>query len=205
MANEECCDGSGDRTKKAQKKHNLLCAAQELFLQNGVSKTSISEIVEQAHVAKGTFYLYFQDKDDLLEHVIYRLCHDIIQQAFEYAEQHRADDFADNVVLFIDWIITYFTKHTNILQLIHRNFSWPLTERGLQEYRDDPLWHNILSMLTMRTPMIDSPSADDLFKTIYIIIQMCGTICYSSMIEQKPDTIENMKPILYNMIRRILI
>ena len=57
-------------TKKEAKKSSLLQAALDLFLEKGVSKTSISEIAERANVAKGTFYLYFKDKDALLEQLL---------------------------------------------------------------------------------------------------------------------------------------
>ena len=57
-------------TKKEAKKNSLLQAALELIQKKGVSKTSISEIAERANVAKGTFYLYFKDKDALLEQLL---------------------------------------------------------------------------------------------------------------------------------------
>ena len=104
--------------KKELKKKNLLHAAQTLFLEKGVSKTSISEIAEQAQVAKGTFYLYFEDKDDLLQQLLYQISYDIIQQAYIYAEQRRTDDFAENIIIFADWIINYLTEHMDILRLI---------------------------------------------------------------------------------------
>ncbi len=50
---------------KKQKKDALLNAAFDIFTNIGINKTSISEIVEKAGVAKGTFYLYFADKYDL--------------------------------------------------------------------------------------------------------------------------------------------
>ncbi|MBB1593258.1 hypothetical protein A9973_04185 [Achromobacter sp. UMC46] len=36
-----------------------MAAAEKLFLANGVEATTISSIVEEAKVAKGTFYHYF--------------------------------------------------------------------------------------------------------------------------------------------------
>lgn len=51
--------------KKKQKKESLLNTAFELFLTKGLAKTTISDIVEKAGVAKGTFYLYFKDKYDI--------------------------------------------------------------------------------------------------------------------------------------------
>ena len=42
--------------QKAEKKANLLQAAYTCFLEKGIHKTSIDDIVARANVAKGTFY-----------------------------------------------------------------------------------------------------------------------------------------------------
>ena len=51
---------------KKQKKDLLLKTAFRLFTEKGFSKTTISDIVQEAGLAKGTFYLYFQDKYAIL-------------------------------------------------------------------------------------------------------------------------------------------
>lgn len=54
----------GDRTRAA-----LAAAALELFREKGVERTAVDEITAAAAVAKGTFYVHFQRKEDvLLEH-----------------------------------------------------------------------------------------------------------------------------------------
>ena len=55
---------------KQQKRESLLDSAFQLFIEHGFSKTSISDIVHNAGVAKGTFYLYFKDKLDIRNHLI---------------------------------------------------------------------------------------------------------------------------------------
>ena len=55
---------------KRQKRERLLNKAYELFTTKGFTKTAISDIVENANVAKGTFYLYFKDKYDLKDKLI---------------------------------------------------------------------------------------------------------------------------------------
>lgn len=45
---------------KKKKKDALFNTAFELFTTKGLTKTTISDIVEQAGVAKGTFYLYLR-------------------------------------------------------------------------------------------------------------------------------------------------
>lgn len=55
------------RTKPPEvRREELMDAAQRLFLEKGFAATSVAEIVEAADVAKGTFYLYFQTKEDVL-------------------------------------------------------------------------------------------------------------------------------------------
>src|SRR5262245_16385574 len=41
-------------------------AANKLFLKNGVDATTVDAICSEAGVSKGTFYLYFHRKEDLL-------------------------------------------------------------------------------------------------------------------------------------------
>lgn len=59
-------------TNKKKKRESLLNTAFSIFTSKGVSQTSISEIAERAGVAKGTFYLYFKDKYDIILHFLQR-------------------------------------------------------------------------------------------------------------------------------------
>mgnify|MGYP003235089622 CR=1 FL=1 len=62
---------------KKKKKDALFNTAFELFTTKGLTKTTISDIVDQAGVAKGTFYLYFKDKYDIRNKLVsgpIRLC-----------------------------------------------------------------------------------------------------------------------------------
>jgi AcrR family transcriptional regulator len=55
------------RTKPPeQRRDDLMNAAQRLFIGQGVGPTTIDQIAAGAAVAKGTFYLYFSSKEDVL-------------------------------------------------------------------------------------------------------------------------------------------
>jgi len=55
------------RTKpRAQRRSELLDAARELFVSQGVAATSMEDITRLAGVSKGLLYLYFRSKDDLI-------------------------------------------------------------------------------------------------------------------------------------------
>lgn len=48
-----------------EKKQLLYDAAKRLFIENGFKETNISAITKAAHVAVGTFYLYYSSKEQL--------------------------------------------------------------------------------------------------------------------------------------------
>lgn len=58
----------------------LMGAAQALFLEKGVDATTISEITEAAGVAKGTFYVYFPSKHEMLQALAERYVREFVAQ-----------------------------------------------------------------------------------------------------------------------------
>ena len=57
--------------QKAEVKSALVRAGEELFRTKGFTETTIEEITGTAGVARGTFYNYFQSKEDLALEIIY--------------------------------------------------------------------------------------------------------------------------------------
>lgn len=55
---------------KAKKRADLEAAALRLFLGQGYFGTSIEQVAAEAGVARGTFYLYFDDKDALFRALV---------------------------------------------------------------------------------------------------------------------------------------
>jgi AcrR family transcriptional regulator len=51
---------------KARKRKRIVEAATEVFIKHGYRKANVDEIAELAGVAKGTIYLYFKNKSELL-------------------------------------------------------------------------------------------------------------------------------------------
>lgn len=53
-----------------ERRRELIASAQKLFYTKGYESTSVSDIVHEAGVAKGTFYYYFDSKQAVLEAMI---------------------------------------------------------------------------------------------------------------------------------------
>ncbi|HCW73278.1 MAG TPA: TetR/AcrR family transcriptional regulator [Clostridiaceae bacterium] len=63
------------------KKEAILWAAVDLMGEQGFEKTSVSQIVKNAGVAQGTFYLYFQSKSELVLGIASHIIEDILKEA----------------------------------------------------------------------------------------------------------------------------
>jgi AcrR family transcriptional regulator len=60
-------------TRRATRKRALVDAAIQVFRARGVEQATVDGIVTAAGVAKGTFYLYFRSKDDVVNAVAERV------------------------------------------------------------------------------------------------------------------------------------
>jgi AcrR family transcriptional regulator len=68
-------------------------AAQELFLKQGVGPTTVDQITSGADVAKGTFYLHFDSKEDLLAALRERFVKDFMERVGVAVDARPANDW----------------------------------------------------------------------------------------------------------------
>lgn len=75
--------------KKIKSKKNIIQSAIVLFAQKGLKDTSIADIMQKANLGIGTFYNYFQSKDDLLRSLLIQLAMDIRQHYLESINKEK--------------------------------------------------------------------------------------------------------------------
>ena len=61
-------------------RHQLLEAARDAFCERGYRATTVAEIVSRAHTARGTFYLYFRNKDEVFAEVLAESCEELLRE-----------------------------------------------------------------------------------------------------------------------------
>ncbi len=59
--------------EKGQRRQQILVHAREVFAKSGYHAAKVDDIVAAAGVARGTFYLYFEDKRAIFEEIVDRL------------------------------------------------------------------------------------------------------------------------------------
>ena len=82
------------RTKPpAERRDELMRAARSLFLEQGAASTTIEQITARAQIAKGTFYLYFRSKDDVLAALAARYGEDLLLKIKPAIAKRAPDDW----------------------------------------------------------------------------------------------------------------
>ena len=61
-----------EKLPKAERRQQILAVAREVFARRGYHQTTVDDIVAEAGVARGTFYLYFEDKRGVFEELVDR-------------------------------------------------------------------------------------------------------------------------------------
>jgi TetR/AcrR family fatty acid metabolism transcriptional regulator len=72
-----------DEERRNMKRKRIMQAALRIFSQKGYSPTALDEIAQEAGIAKGTLYLYFKDKEDLICSTLISVLDDIKERMME--------------------------------------------------------------------------------------------------------------------------
>ena len=75
----------------AEKKHKILKAANKEFARVPLEQASIKNIVEDAEIARGSFYQYFENKQDLFEYIMTSKTGDMEKNLIVMIEQENGN------------------------------------------------------------------------------------------------------------------
>lgn len=189
---------------KQKKRTSLLTTAFDLFTTQGINKTSISEIAGKAGVAKGTFYLYFKDKYDLRNKLISHKSSQLFGEAYAaMLKDTSIQSFNQKLLKIVDYIIDKLSKDKLLLSFISKNLSWGIFKAALttpaEEDGDINFYEVYLKMLNEEPLNFKNPEV-----MLFLIIELVGSTCYSSILYEEPLPIEELKPDLYETIQAII-
>lgn len=189
--------------KKAFKENALMDAAFDLFSKVGVNETTIDEIVKKAGVAKGTFYLYFRDKYDILDMIVVKKASGLLRESLAVAKNESEKNGVEEVVAFIDYLIERLARDKLLMRIIHKNLSFSLYRKVM----NDPVRGPELKAIVQEFKKCTTGSGYDDSETehlLFVLLEMTGSVCYSAVINNEPAPIEVIKPVLLKTIRKII-
>jgi len=74
-----------------ERKDEFLDTAQQLFFTQGYDQTSVDAIIHKMGLSKGTFYYYFESKEDLLDKLTCKMGDKILEEVKKIADREDLD------------------------------------------------------------------------------------------------------------------
>ncbi len=109
------------------KRTGLLDAAEAVLVEQGLAGATIDQITSRAGVAKGTFYLYFRSKDEVVRALQQRHWDGMMAAAVDAAGQLDSDvDWWKVVDAFIETTLDFDLEHRAWHRLVAQGWSAPL-------------------------------------------------------------------------------
>lgn len=189
---------------KQKKKDSILNTAFELFTTKGIVKTSISDIADNAGVAKGTFYLYFKDKYDLKNKLVSHKSSQLFKTAVKNMEEQNLTALEDKIIFIVDDIINQLKNNKLLLSFISKNLSWGIFKNVIAtdteiDDQDNSFREIYYKMLAEENYEIIEPEI-----MLFLIVELVSSTCYSAILYNEPTEFNDLKPFLYNSIRSII-
>jgi AcrR family transcriptional regulator len=105
-------------------------AAQLLFLKHGVGPTTIEQITTDAAVAKGTFYLYFSSKEDVLGALRGRFAQELRKSIIAAVAQNKEEDWKGKLATWAAAGVAGYLDSAQLHDILFYS-SRPPTRKGL--------------------------------------------------------------------------
>lgn len=186
---------------KRKKKEALFNTAYELFTTKGITSTTISDIVEKAEVAKGTFYLYFTNKYDIKNKLVVHKTQELFDAAGAALEKEQIHGLEDQMIFLIDHLINHLKDDRALLNFISKNLVMGALRSALLtgENSDREIYNHFLELVAA-----DDYEYKDVDVMLFTIVELAGSAGYNSMMYEEPLPIDDYKPFLYRTVRLII-
>ena len=159
----------------------MLQTAFDLFRDKGFAKTTISDIVSDAGLAKGTFYLYFKDKYDIRNKLVSHKTGELFFRAHEAVQNAHISEFDRQVHFIIDYILTELNKDRTLLLFISKNLAWGVFKGAFEEKMPDDEYNFYQSYLDMLAQSGLHYKNQELM--LFTIIELVGSRTISGIME----------------------
>lgn len=188
---------------KLKKRNKILEAAYNLFAKNGINTTPIDEVVKCAGVAKGTFYLYFHDKYDLMDQIILYKSAAIIKSVIAQMKNINTDnkmEAIDQITFFVDAIIDYMIENKEMLSVISEKSS--ILYSLIIDNGDDNIKLDFDYLTDIIVKLGNPP--ENAKKLLLLVSTMIFTTASNAILSRSPFTIEEIRSEIHLAVKKML-
>lgn len=184
-----------------ERKNEILDAARDLFLENGIEKTSVSEIVKKVGVAKGLFYYYFRSKEDLVNALFERFI-DIFREQIKHTVDDEKLEPVEKLRIIFKGIFLFHKVNGKMVSYFYDEknavYSFKLLMKVIGEFPD------LFNKLIMEG--IDKGCFNTVYpiETVEVLLMGIGYISDSMAMATDEDIFHNKLKASEYIIKRIL-
>lgn len=192
---------SNEETKEVR----LLNTAFKLFTEKGIKDTSIQEIVDNADVGKGTFYLYFKDKYEIRDVLIAKKSQKLFNDALNNLRKTNIAGLSDQVIFIVDYVIDELKRNQLLLKFISKNLSWGIYSKTVNKiYEKSENEENGIHQLFLKGVKENNIKLKNPDVTLFMIIELVSSTCFNSILYNEPLPIDEYKPYLFEIIEKLI-
>lgn len=168
-----------------------------LFIQNGLKDTTVNDIVKAVNIAKGTFYHYFESKEDLILALRANYVRGFLSLTADYIGQVKNNDWPGKVYAWCMGSIQYYFDHkAEHIALFQQQY-----------YLDERREH--LSVILYLTQFIAEGNEVDAWKVtspelVALLIYQGINIAFDECKDKEFDDLKIMTEHLYEIFIKIL-
>jgi len=170
------------RTKPPEERRaDLMDAALRLFLDQGVATTTIEQITEGASVAKGTFYLHFSSKDDVLIALRERFVQGLLDAVETAVSKRPEKDWRGRLEA---WATAIIEAHFDLIGL-HDIVFHEFTPHSRAEHNDNVLTNHLAGLLDGGTAAGAWRVEDSRFMAVFLFNGFHGIVDDALVLEKR--------------------
>lgn len=181
-----------------EKKQRLEASATRLFLERGVNETSVNDIVKDAKLAKGTFYVYFKDKGELIHKMLTEMNLSLIDTLIHQAKFDVEAGMDTWPCAFVSQFIRFVQEKPHLLKLLHHllllddhvEFTRAVLERQNVDFDD-----------FIRCFQHKGETKEMAVKRFLLTMEICAAVCFNAIFYHQPDSLENITEMFSAMMR----
>ena len=128
------------------KEERIIESSIEVFLEKGIEKATVSEIVKKAEIAQGTFYLYFDSKLSVMPKIAEVMVEKMLE---ELSQNVTGGSIEEEIQSVIDTIFNITKEYKSLTTLIYSGLT-QTQYVGDWEKIYAPLYHFIENLLIER-------------------------------------------------------
>lgn len=139
IAHNRAVSGDSDDVRRQQRRREIIGHAKLQFAEHGFHNASVSDIINAANIARGTFYLYFQSKQAVFDSILDEA---LVQLRARITRIEVGDDAAppqtqlrQNLVRVLDFVLE--DRPLTMILLNHRQSPRPEVAQRIDAFFGD--------------------------------------------------------------------